>query len=476
MNDEAHKSRVESVFRRYDTDNSGTIDGAELVNALQSLSALPDGSPEAQRQFVDDILARVEPDDDDAGSLTLSEFQKLFDLGRVRAAFKAVDTDGSGNATAAEVAAMLRRLGVRASLADAKKFIARVDSSGDGTIDAGEFEKAFEFVPLASLQAVAERWAALGALPDCGGELGSATIPVPGLRTWQTVMAGGIGGVASRSVVAPLERVRLAQQTGRAEGLGLFGLLRSIVGKEGWLSLWKGNGTACLRVFPTGAITCTSYVNLLKLTPADDEIDAMEPFYRGGAAAGAALIGQVSTYPIEVVRVRVTVAGAPILKVVREVAAEGGVRAFFGGLGPTLAAVVPFVAVQNASIDLGRNTTGHGADGAPSYVHLWLVGAFAGCSAQTFTYPLDVLRRRLQMGSLADEVARGGWAAATRGVVQREGIGSLFAGIGATYLKSVPSVATIATVCVSMNRYFAAQNKTEHEAQFRPGPIINDRA
>ena len=213
MNDEAHKSRVESVFRRYDTDNSGTIDGAELVNALRSLSALPDGSPEAQRQFVDDILARVEPDDDDAGSLTLSEFQKLFDLGRVRAAFKAVDTDGSGNATAAEVAAMLRRLGVRASLADAKKFIARVDSSGDGTIDAGEFEKAFEFVPLASLQAVAERWAALGALPDCGGELGSATIPVPGLRTWQTVMAGGIGGVASRPrVLADLLETLCAHQ------------------------------------------------------------------------------------------------------------------------------------------------------------------------------------------------------------------------------------------------------------------------
>jgi len=471
MNDEAHKSRVESVFRKYDTDNSGTIDCAELVNALRSLSALPDGNEATQRQFVDDLLARVEPDDEDASSLTLSEFQKLFDLGRVRAAFKAVDTDGSGFCSAAEVAAALRRLGVPgASLADAKKIIARVDTSGDGSVDAEEFEKAFEFVPLASLQAVAERWAALGALPECGGgDLGSATIPVPGLRTWQTVMAGGIGGVASRSVVAPLERVRLLQQTGRAEGLGLVGLLRSIVGKEGWLSLWTGNGAACLRVFPTGAITCTSYVNLLKLTPADDEIDAMEPIYRGGAAAGAALIGQISTYPIEVVRTRVTISGAPVMNVIREVAAEGGFRAFYGGLAPTLAAVVPFVAVQNASIDLGRNTTGHGQDGAPSYVHLWLVGAFAGCSAQTFTYPLDVLRRRLMAGSLAGNVARDGWVAAARGVVQREGIGSLFAGIGATYLKSVPSVATIATVCVSMNQYFARQNKAEHEAQIRRG-------
>jgi len=476
MDEQEHRHKVEAVFRKHDADNSGTIDGSELVNALRTLKALPDGSPEAQRRFVDDLLARVEPDDDDASSLTLSEFQKLFDLGRVRAAFKAVDTDGSGNATAAEVAAMLRRLGVPgASIADAKKFIARVDTSGDGTIDLEEFERAFEFVPLASLQAVAARWAALGALPECGGsDLGSATIPVPGLRTWQTVMAGGIGGVASKSVVAPLERVRLAQQTGNANGLGLFGLMRSIVAAEGWRGLWAGNGTACIRVFPTGAITCTSYVNLLQLTPADDEIDAMEPIYRGGAAAAAALIGQVSTYPIEVVRARVTVSGAPVMKTVREVANEGGMKAFYGGLAPTLAAVVPFVAVQNASIDLGRHTTGHGAGGAPSYVHLWLVGAFAGCSAQTFTYPLDVLRRRLQVGALADEVARGGWVAAARGVMRREGFGSLFAGIGATYLKSVPSVATIATVCVSMNQYFAKQNKHEHEAKVMRGDHLND--
>ena len=278
MDDQEHRRKVEAVFRKHDADNSGTIDGSELVTALSALNALPDGSPEAQRKFVDDLLARVEPDDDDAATLTLSEFQKLFDLGRVRAAFHAVDTDGSGNATAAEVAAMLRRLGVPgASIADAKRFIEKVDTSGDGTIDLAEFERAFEFVPLASLQAVAARWAALGALPECGGgDLGSATIPVPGLRTWQTVMAGGIGGVASKSVVAPLERVRLAQQTGKAEGLGLFGLMRNIVAAEGWRGLWAGNGTACIRVFPTGAITCTSYVNLLQLTPADEEIDAME--------------------------------------------------------------------------------------------------------------------------------------------------------------------------------------------------------
>ena len=39
-----------------------------------------------------------------------------------------------------------------------------------------------------------------------------------------------------------------------------------------------------------------------------------------------------------------------------------------------------------------------------------------------------------RLRALADEVARGGWVSAARGVVRREGFGSLFAGIGATYL------------------------------------------
>ena len=80
MDEQEHRRKVEAVFRKHDADNSGTIDGSELVTALSALNALPDGSPEAQRKFVDDLLARVEPDDDDASSLTLSEFQKLFDL------------------------------------------------------------------------------------------------------------------------------------------------------------------------------------------------------------------------------------------------------------------------------------------------------------------------------------------------------------------------------------------------------------
>ena len=63
-----------------------------------------------------------------------------------------------------------------------------------------------------------------------------------------------------------------------------------ILSKEGVKGLFVGNFANCLRVFPTGAITCTLYINLLKLTPADDVVDAMEPVWRGACALVAASV------------------------------------------------------------------------------------------------------------------------------------------------------------------------------------------
>ena len=161
-------------------------------------------------------------------------------------------------------------------LPDARKFIARVDSSGDGTIDLEEFERAFEFVPLASLQAGERAGRPLGA-PECGGgdhqvrdDTGTGT------KNMADGDGGGIGGVAARLVVAPPSvcASRSRREMRMASDFSVS-CVASWQQRDGVAS-----GPAAERpayVFPTGAITCTSYVNLLQLTPADDEIDAMEP-------------------------------------------------------------------------------------------------------------------------------------------------------------------------------------------------------
>ena len=87
------------------------------------------------------------------------------------------------------------------------------------------------------------------------------------------------------------------------------------------------------------------------------------------------------------------------------------------------------------------------------FSQLMASGALAGVAAQTVVYPLDVLRRRVQL-----DRAGLGALGTLRAVVAREGWRALFAGIVPTYLKTVPAVATTATVCVSLVSHFKQAN------------------
>lgn len=72
------------------------------------------------------------------------------------------------------------------------------------------------------------------------------------------------------------------------------------------------------------------------------------------------------------------------------------IAAFYKGLGPTIASLAPFVAINFASYDtLKALAKQHDVLQGP-----WsslLLGAGAGIIAQTACYPLDTIRRRMQL-------------------------------------------------------------------------------
>lgn len=76
-------------------------------------------------------------------------------------------------------------------------------------------------------------------------------------------IAGGIAGAVSRTVVSPLERLKILfqiQSVGREEykmsvGKGLTKMWKD----EGWRGLMRGNGTNCMRIVPYSAVQFGSY-------------------------------------------------------------------------------------------------------------------------------------------------------------------------------------------------------------------------
>ena len=76
-------------------------------------------------------------------------------------------------------------------------------------------------------------------------------------------LAGGVAGAVSRTVVSPLERLKILfqiQSAGRNNyklpvGQGLMKMWRD----EGWRGFMRGNGANCIRIIPYSAVQFASY-------------------------------------------------------------------------------------------------------------------------------------------------------------------------------------------------------------------------
>ena len=75
------------------------------------------------------------------------------------------------------------------------------------------------------------------------------------------LLIGGIGGIVSRSDVAPIELNRLQMQNRFIPN----STLRDVYKKEGLRYFWKGNGTNCVRVFPQLSINYAVFRKLKNL-------------------------------------------------------------------------------------------------------------------------------------------------------------------------------------------------------------------
>jgi solute carrier family 25 phosphate transporter 23/24/25/41 len=194
--------------------------------------------------------------------------------------------------------------------------------------------------------------------------------------------AGGVAGAVSRTIVSPLERLKILlqiQTVGRDEyKLSIWQALKKIGKEEGWRGFLRGNGTNCIRIIPYSAVQFGSY-NFYKrvcfwLRPMNVEvrisIDNLQfaepspnveltPIRRLICGAAAGISSCIVTYPLDIVRTRLSIQSASFAALKREGAGEklpgmfttmvliykneGGFLALYRGLIPTVAGVAPYV-------------------------------------------------------------------------------------------------------------------------------------
>jgi solute carrier family 25 (mitochondrial phosphate transporter), member 23/24/25/41 len=101
----------------------------------------------------------------------------------------------------------------------------------------------------------------------------AATSASHGFKAWvsqavvASFIAGGVAGAVSRTVVSPLERLKIllqVQSTGHTEyKMSISKALAKIWREEGFKGMMAGNGTNCIRIVPYSAVQFGSY-NLYK--------------------------------------------------------------------------------------------------------------------------------------------------------------------------------------------------------------------
>merc|ERR1719219_1395000 len=231
-----------------------------------------------------------------------------------------------------------------------------------------------------------------------------------------SLAAGAMGGALAKTTIAPLDRTKIYFQTHPERNYRIKGairFLRKTYTQDGILSLWRGNSATMARVVPYAAISFMSheqYKKLLGITNGANTLPASEKHKRhfmAGSLAG--MTGQALTCPLDRARavMAVTKVGEyrNIFHVFSTIFHREGLLAFYRGFLPTMIGIIPYAGTSFSTYEMLKR---HWAEKAreeglsptePKPLQRLMFGGIAGLLGQGASYPLDIVRRRMQTAS-----------------------------------------------------------------------------
>mmetsp|Transcript_14075 Transcript_14075/g.16475 ORF Transcript_14075/g.16475 Transcript_14075/m.16475 type:complete len:325 (+) Transcript_14075:94-1068(+) len=252
----------------------------------------------------------------------------------------------------------------------------------------------------------------------------------------QLLVAGGVAGSVAKTVVAPLERIRIMAQTGHAHKTTI-GTARAILEHEGVVGLWRGNFVNCCRVFPSRGIlfACNDLYKSLfaklylgqpvvvrgrAVYNADGTLSNFGSLptwlsFASGSVSG--MTASASTYPLDVARTRISgqlrtsSQNGGLVRTLIQMGRKEGPGAYFKGIGPTLLGSIPYEGIKFLCFDLYydafRKNIKSGNESTDGILAKLISGALAGATAGFAVYPNDTVRRLLQMDASDSRAGKG---------------------------------------------------------------------
>ncbi|KAL7895214.1 mitochondrial carrier [Trichoderma sp. SZMC 28014] len=319
---------------------------------------------------------------------------------------------------------------------------------------------------------------------------------------WRSGVAGGLAGCAAKTTVAPLDRVKILFQTSNPQfakytgsSFGVATAMKDIYLQEGGRGLFRGHSATLLRIFPYAGIKFLAYEQIRNIFIPDKHHET--PFRRLISGSLAGVTSVFFTYPLEVVRVRLAFETRrdgrssltsicrqiynehPVQKsrtaklpnspsiatavdsaaaAVESVAPRVGLVNFYRGFAPTMLGMLPYAGVSFLTHDTMTDLLRHPSiaehttlpkkknhpEGKPAALRSWAeltAGGVAGMISQTSSYPLEVVRRRMQVGGAVGDGRRLRVGETAAMILRERGIRGFFVGLTIGYVKVVPLAA-----------------------------------
>lgn len=274
------------------------------------------------------------------------------------------------------------------------------------------------------------------------------------LTPFEHLVSGGTAGALAKTVVAPAERVKILYQTSSDRPFTWQAVVRTgnkIYVNTGFMGLWRGHGATLMQQIPKSALTYVTFDVFRQRIQNLDLVDTVSARFIAGALAGAT--ATTFTYPLDLMRARMAAHWdkspryANYFSAFENVIKEEGALNLFKGLRPTLLGIMPYAGLSFTIYEtlkarwvlpLEEKRSNVLSTGARL-----TSGALAGLIAQTATYPLDIVRRRMQVHS---EVYQSEWQALEM-IWKTEGlIGGLFKGVSMNWVKGPIAVGVSFTI------------------------------
>jgi solute carrier family 25 protein 16 len=256
--------------------------------------------------------------------------------------------------------------------------------------------------------------------------------------------------------------------------------------------LFKGHSATLLRIFPYAGIKFLAYEQIRARVIKNKAEETPGRRFVSGSLAG--MMSVFTTYPLEVIRVRLAFetkegARSSLVDIVKKIYAErpppvshhatnpvtatathvvekvtprSGLSNFFRGFTPTLLGMIPYAGASflahDSMSDLMRipaltpyttlpNTSREESitsSHKPAQLRYWAelsTGGIAGFVSQSVSYPLEVIRRRMQVGGVVGDGHRLSIPEVAKRIYVERGYKGFFVGLTIGYVKVVPMVA-----------------------------------